>query len=222
MVYSKTVKTVTGALLGLTLLSACSNMDTGTNTKTSEAMATKMSFFITSAGPGDGANLGGLAGADAHCTSLAAAAGTHGQVWKAYLSTSGADGVNAKDRIGTGPWVNANGVTVATSVADLLSANNMLNKENSISESGVVINGRGDKPNRHDILTGTKSDGMAGEKMCANWTGNGEGSALVGHHDRDGGGSDPTSWSSAHGSRGCSQANLQSSGGDGLYYCFAQ
>lgn len=222
MVYSKTVKTITGALLGLTLLSACSNMDADTSTKTSAEMASKMSFFITSAGPGDGANFGGLAGADAHCTSLAEAAGTHGQVWKAYLSTSGADGVNAKDRIGDGPWVNANGVTVATSVADLLSANNMLNKENSISESGVVINGRGDKPNRHDILTGTKSDGMAGEQMCANWTGNGEGSALVGHHDRDGGGSDPTSWSSAHGSRGCSQANLQSSGGDGLYYCFAQ
>lgn len=226
MIYSKTMKIVSGAVLGLTLLGACSNVDAETSpnidTSTDLSAPSAMSFFITSAGPGDGANLGGLAGADAHCTALAEAAGTHGQVWRAYLSTSGAEGVNAKDRIGAGPWVNANGAVVATSVADLLSANNQLNKENSISETGAVINGRGDTPNRHDILTGTQADGTAGESMCANWTGNGEGSALVGHHDRTGGGSDPTSWSSAHGSRGCSQENLQSSGGDGLYYCFAK
>lgn len=181
----------------------------------------KMSFFITSAGPGDGANLGGLAGADAHCTQLAEAAGTHGQTWYAYLSTTGEHGVNAKDRIGAGPWVNAHGETVATSVENLLSEHVNLSKTASISESGAVINGRGDKPNRHDILTGTKLDGTAGDSMCGNWTQNGEGSALVGHHDRNGGGANPTSWSSAHGSRGCSQANLQSSGGDGLFYCFA-
>lgn len=181
-----------------------------------------MTFFLTSAGPGDGANLGGLVGADAHCTQLASAAGSTGKQWAAYLSTTGAGGVNAKDRIGAGPWVNARGVTVATSVANLLDENaNRLSKANSISETGAVLNGRGDQPNRHDILTGSNKDGTASEDTCANWTSNGEGSATVGHHDRTGGGQSPTHWSTAHGSRGCSQANLQSSGGDGLFYCFA-
>lgn len=185
--------------------------------------ASAMTFFLTSAGPGDGANLGGLAGADAHCTSLAAAAGSTGKTWRAYLSTAGANGEHAKDRIGTGPWVNARGTTVATSVANLLDeeANN-LGKATSISESGAIINGRGDSPNRHDILTGSNKDGTASGDTCSNWTTNERGSsATVGHHDRTGGGQSPTHWSTAHGSRGCSQANLRGSGGDGLFYCFA-
>jgi len=184
-----------------------------------------MSFFITSKGSGDGAKLGGLAGADRHCQSLAEAAGSRGKTWHAYLSTSGAGSVNARDRIGKGPWYNAKGVQVAASVADLHSDNNKLSKENSITEKGAVVNGRGDTPNMHDILTGTQADGSAfpaGEDhTCANWTSNGEGSANLGHHDRQGGGPAPTSWNASHGSRGCSQANLQGTGGDGLFYCFA-
>ncbi|GMR23281.1 MAG: hypothetical protein BMS9Abin37_1698 [Acidobacteriota bacterium] len=185
-----------------------------------------MSFFLTSKGPGDGANLGGLEGADAQCTALAEAAGVTGKTWRAYLSTTGSGGVNAKDRIGTGPWHNANGVQVASSVADLHSDNNKLSKENSISEKGKTINGRGDDPNRHDVLTGSQMDGTAGsdsvDTNCQNWTTNAEnGSALVGHHDRQGGGTNPTSWNSAHPSRGCSQENLRATGGDGLFYCFA-
>lgn len=184
--------------------------------------ASAMTFFLTSVGPGDGANLGGLAGADAHCSSLATAAGSTGRTWHAYLSTTGIGGVNAKDRIGTGPWVNARGVTVATSVANLLDENaNNLSKANSISQTGAFINGRGDSPNRHDILTGSNKDGTASDATCENWTSNGSGSATVGHHDRTGGGQSPTHWSTAHGSRGCSQANLRGSGGDGLFYCFA-
>jgi len=181
-----------------------------------------MTFFLTSVGPGDGANLGGLEGADAHCASLASAAGAAPHTWRAYLSTEGPEGENAKDRIGAGPWTNARGEIVATSVANLLDASaNNLSKANSISETGEIINGRGDQPNRHDILTGTDGDGLVTADTCANWTHNGEGSATVGHHDRIGGGSDPTHWSSAHGTRGCSQEALRSSGGDGLYYCFA-
>ena len=190
------------------------------------AGAQDMSFFLTSEGPGDGGNLGGLEGADAHCQALAEAAGTRGKTWRAYLSTTGDDPVNARDRIGRGPWVNANGVQVATDVDDLHSDNNKLSKENSISESGEVINGRGDSPNRHDILTGSDANGYAvneaGHDACGNWASNSfEGSARVGHHDRIGGGDDPTSWNNAHGSRGCGQADLQATGGDGLYYCFA-
>ncbi len=184
-----------------------------------------MSFFITSAGPGDGANLGGLDGADAHCQMLAEAAGSTGRTWRAYLSQSGGMAVDARDRIGSGPWYNANGVEVASSVADLHSANNELSKANSISEEGDVINGRGDSPNMHDVLTGSQLDGTAftdGEDhTCSNWTSNGEGSAQVGHHDRQGGGDNPTSWNAAHGSRGCSQDDLIGTGGNGLYYCFA-
>ena len=186
-----------------------------------------MSFFLTSKGPGDGANLGGLEGADAHCTMLAEAAGSSGKNWRAYLSTTGGDApVNARDRIGDGPWVNANGVQVAADVDDLHSDNNKLSKEGSISESGEEINGRGDSPNRHDILTGSDLMGMAftdGEDhSCADWTSNSsDGSAQVGHHDRTGGGANPTSWNNAHPSRGCGQEDLQGTGGDGLFYCFA-
>ena len=186
-----------------------------------------MSFFLASKGPGDGANLGGLEGADTHCQMLAEAAGVDGKTWRAYLSTSGDETVNGRDRIGDGPWVNANGVQVASDVDDLHSDSNKLNKENSVTENGEVINGRGDNPNRHDILTGSNLDGTAfsdgKDHSCRDWTHNGsDGSAQVGHHDRTGGGPNPTtSWNSAHPSRGCGQADLQATGGDGLYYCFA-
>jgi hypothetical protein len=184
-----------------------------------------MTFFLTSKGPGDGANLGGLEGADAHCQMLAESAGAGGKTWRAYLSTTGGDApVNARDRIGDGPWYNANGVKVAEDVDDLHSDNNKLSKENSISESGEQINGRGDSPNRHDILTGSELDGSASAEglTCSDWTSNAaDGSAHVGHHDRTGGGTNPTSWNFAHPSRGCGQADLQATGGDGLFYCFA-
>ncbi|MGH9657362.1 MAG: hypothetical protein ACRD96_02400 [Bryobacteraceae bacterium] len=185
----------------------------------------RMSFFITSSGPGNGANLGGLAGADKHCAALATAAGAAGGTWRAYLSATASGGqaaVNARDRIGKGPWYNAKGVKVADSVADLHSDNNKLSKENSLSEKGEVITGRGDKPNRHDILTGSQMDGTASADTCANWTASAEGSANLGHHDRQGGGANGTSWNFAHPSKGCSQTNLQGTGGDGLFYCFAQ
>jgi hypothetical protein len=188
----------------------------------------RMSFFITSAGPGDGAKLGGLEGADAHCKQLADAAGVTGRTWRAYLSATAAAGkpaVNAKDRIGTGPWYNQKGIVVAQNVADLHSDNNKLSKENSLTEKGQPVNGRGDQPNMHDILTGTNADGTVatgtGDTTCNNWTSNGEGSAMVGHHDRVGGGANPTSWNASHASRGCSQQNLQGTGGNGLFYCFA-
>ena len=188
----------------------------------------KLGFFITSGGPGDGANLGGLAGADAHCQKLAEAAGAGDRTWRAYLSASpfgDQPAVNARDRIGAGPWHNAKGVQVARDVADLHSENNRLSKENSLTELGEVVKGRGDTPNEHDILTGTQEDGSAfndgDDHTCRNWTGNGEGSAQVGHHDRIGGGPNPTSWNASHGSRGCSQDNLQGTGGNGYFYCFA-
>ena len=177
-----------------------------------------MSFFITSENPGQGADLGGLEGADAHCTALAEAAGVTGRTWAAYLSSSAED---ARDRIGTGPWVNAQGVTVAADVDELHSEANDLGKETSLSETGAVINGRGDEPNRHDILTGSTADGRLAGKACSDWTSSGEGSAMVGHHDRIGGGDAPTSWNAAHASRGCSLPDLQGTGGDGLFYCFA-
>ncbi|HEX9699814.1 MAG TPA: hypothetical protein VGD06_10175 [Acidobacteriota bacterium] len=188
------------------------------------AQDAQMSFFITSIGPGDGADLGGLAGADAHCQTLAAAVGAGGKTWRAYLSATASGGqpaVNARDRIGTGPWYNFNGIMVAENVADLHSDNNKLSKENSLNEKGEMVNGRGDDPNRHDILTGTNLDGTASDATCNNWTGSGEGTANVGHHDRQGGGANPTSWNFSHASRGCSQEALRGSGGDGLFYCFA-
>ena len=206
------------ALCAVALQPACSK----------DADEGKLSFFITSAGPGDGASMGGLAGADAHCQALAEAVGAGERTWRAYLSASAADdtaAVNARDRIGSGPWHNAKGVRLAQSVDDLHSDSNNLGKEMSLTERGEVVNGRGDTPNQHDILTGSQADGTAfadGEDhTCQNWASDGEGSAQVGHHDRQGGGSAPTSWNSAHGSRGCSQANLQGTGGNGYFYCFA-
>lgn len=184
-----------------------------------------MSFFITSVGPGNGADLGGLEGADQHCQMLAEEAGAGEKAWRAYLSNTDPV-VNARDRIGEGPWYNANGVMVAEDVDHLHSEENNLNKENSIDENGEMVNGRGDDPNMHDIITGSTLDGMAFDSdedtTCSDWTSSAEeGSAQVGHHDREGGGANPTSWNSAHGSRGCSQANLQGTGGNGLFYCFA-
>ena len=192
------------------------------------SQAGKMSFFITSAGPGDGANLGGLAGADKHCQALAQAAGAGAHTWHAYLSTQAAGSqaaVNARDRIGAGAWYNAKGVQIAQNVDDLHSDKNNLTKETQLDEKGAVVNGRGDTPNRHDILTGSDLSGRAmpagTDLTCANWTSNGAGSAQVGHHDRQGGGQNPTSWNSAHASSGCSQQALRGTGGDGLFYCFA-
>lgn len=196
---------------------------------TAPVAAQDASFFITSAGPGDGASLGGLAGADAHCARLASAAGLPGGEWRAYMSTLATDGnqaVNARDRIGSGPWHNVDGVQVARDVDHLHSDQNNLTKQTVLTENGEEINGRGDDPNRHDILTGSDLQGRAvsggGDTTCGNWTSSGpDGSAMVGHHDRTGGGDNPTSWNSAHGSRGCGQADLQGTGGDGLFYCFA-
>lgn len=183
------------------------------------AQDTSMSFFITSVNPGEGANLGGLAGADAYCTQLAEAAGVTGKVWAAYLSSSTE---NARDRIGAGPWYNAQGTLVATDVADLHTQESGLSKATSLSESGAVINGRGDDPNRHDILTGSDINGMLVGDACMDWTSSSaDGSAMVGHHDRTGGGQAPTSWNAAHGSRGCGLEDLRGTGGDGLFYCFA-
>jgi hypothetical protein len=193
-----------------------------------------MSFFITSAGSGNGADLGGLAGADKHCQSLAAKAGAGGKTWRAYLSSQGKDGapnVNARDRIGSGPWYNAKGERIARNVDDLHGASNNVKKETALNEMGQVVAGRGDKPaNRHDILTGSRTDGTAfaggdPDMTCGNWTRSGaEGAVVVGHHDRAGPTSDPwaTSWNSSHQSRGgCSQKALIGTGGDGLFYCFA-
>jgi len=187
---------------------------------TSWAQHTSMSFFITSAGPGDGANLGGLEGADTHCQSLAEAAGAENKTWRAYLST---DAENARDRIGNGPWHNAKGELIAQDLAALHSDANGINKMTGLTENGEQVNGRGDSPNRHDILTGSNPDGTASEMTCENWTANAEGSAIVGHHDRMGLADDAPSksWNSSHPSRGCSQEGLQGTGGDGLLYCFA-
>lgn len=187
----------------------------------------KMNFFVTSIGSGDGANLGGLAGADSHCTELAAAVGATSLTWHAYLSATATDSspaVNARDRIGTGPWYNQAGVRIAGTVEELHGEENNLTKQTVITEKGGVINGRGDSPNRHDILTGSRPDGTAytgtDDTTCRNWTSNGTGSARVGHHDRQGGGQFPTSWNSAHPSRGCGQQDLRGTGGNGLFYCF--
>ena len=168
-------------------------------------------------------DLGGLEGADAHCQALAEAAGAGDKTWRAYLST---DSLNARDRIGNGPWHNAKGVRVATDIDDLHSDNANINKETALSESGEVIKGSGDSPNRHDILTGTRIDGTAfndGEDhTCSNWTNSGAGSAHVGHHDRLARGEPGSPWNDAHPSRGCSQEDLRGTGGDGLFYCFAE
>lgn len=193
-----------------------------------QGASSQMTFFITSVGSGKGADLGGLAGADQHCQTLAKAAGAGNHTWHAYLSTTAADGqpaVDARDRIGTGPWFNAKGVKIADSVDDLHSDKNNLTKQTQLNEKGEIVNGRGDTPNRHDMLTGSQRDGRAfpagQDKTCKNWTSSSEGAAQLGHHDRQGGGEDATSWNSAHVSRGCSQEQLRASGGDGLFYCFA-
>src|SRR5688572_31142349 len=191
-----------------------------------QAQQKDMSFFITSQGLGKGADLGGLKGADAHCQALAKAAGAGGRVWRAYLSTSGSRPENARERIGLGPWKNAKGEEIARNVEDL-HANSKISKQTGLDEKGQPVNGRGDSPNRHDILTGSQPDGRAfpvdRDTTCSNWSNSGEGSAVVGHHDRVGLSDTEAarSWNSSHPSRGCSQDALRSSGGDGLFYCFA-
>lgn len=190
--------------------------------------AARMSFFVTSVGVGRGADLGGLAGADAHCQALATAVGAGARTWRAYLSTQGAGAVHARDRIGTGPWQNAAGQVIGRSVADLHDSNaSGLTKATATTERGAVVNGRGDTPNTHDVLTGSGPDGRgvagAQDSSCSNWTSSDQGSAMVGHSDRIGLRDDAASisWNASHPSRGCSQANLVSTGGAGLFYCFA-
>jgi hypothetical protein len=211
------VKKVTLALFALALV----------GTSPAFAQDAKMSFFITSVGSGDGANLGGLDGADEHCQQLAYAAGSGDLTWRAYLSTiarAGMAGVNARDRIGDGPWFNYGGTMIARDVTHLHSNGANLTKATELNEMGGVTNGRGDQPNMHDLLTGSTMEGYSptdGTDNCNNWTSNGEGSANVGHHDRQGGGANPVSWNSAHASRGCSQEDLVGTGGNGYFYCFA-
>ncbi|MGH7388511.1 MAG: hypothetical protein ACREM3_03530 [Candidatus Rokuibacteriota bacterium] len=194
-----------------------------------QAQQAETTFFITSAGSGKGGDLGGLAGADKICQMLAQGAGAAGTTWRAYLSTQGAGAVNARDRIGRGPWQNAKGVVIAKDVAELHGKNN-ITKETGLTEKGDMVNARGDKPNMHDILTGSQPDGTAfaaGEdRTCGNWTKSGQGAAMVGHHDRQGLRDDDASksWNSSHASRGpdggCSQTDLRSTGGNGFFYCF--
>ncbi len=190
-----------------------------------------MTFFVTSVGSGKGADLGGLAGADRHCQTLATAAGAGAKTWRAYLSTQGAGAVNARDRIGAGPWANAKGAVIAKNVDDLHGATNNLVKQTALTETGAVVNGRGDTPNTHDVLTGSSADGksIAGEAdmTCKNWTSSTAGSAMVGHSDRTGldESAPAKSWNASHPSRGpgggCTQDDLKSTGGAGLFYCFA-
>lgn len=186
-----------------------------------------MGFFVTSVGVGNGGDLGGLEGADAHCQALAEAAGAGDRDWRAYLSTQeeGARGISARSRIGQGPWYNAHGVLIAANLTELHLYNTSITYETAVDENGNRIMGRADERNEHDILTGTQEDGTAyfpwveGDKTCSNWTSSGEGSATVGHHDRHGGGN--VSWNAAHDSRGCSPEDLRSTGGNGYFYCFA-
>jgi hypothetical protein len=179
-----------------------------------------MSFFVTSVGSGNGGDLGGLEGADRHCQALATAVGAGNRTWRAYLSTTGPGGVNARDRIGAGPWHNARGVLIARSLADLHSDDANIDNDTALDEQGRTINSEG-APNRHDILTGSTVDGTATELTCQNWTSSSEGRATVGHHDRLARGTPGSPWNSAHASQGCSQENLRASGGAGLFYCFA-
>ena len=216
----------TRVLIALSLVVSSTAMGQGAS-----AQQQPMGFFITSVGKGDGANLGGLAGADEHCQALARTTGAGSRTWHAYLSTAPAAGqpaVNARDRIGTGPWYNAKGAIIAFNVADLHGDiqrdRNSINKEFALNEKGMPVNGRGDTPNQHDILTGSDSHGRAllgtaANTTCNNWTSNGAGSAMLGHHDRSGGGN--SSWNAAHMSRSCSQSDLVATGGAGLFYCFA-
>jgi hypothetical protein len=214
-------RAITGALMLLGLAGA----------SVAHAQQSEMTFFITSAGSGKGGALGGVEGADKQCQALAQAAGAGGKTWHAYLSTQGAGAVNARDRIGPGPWQNAKGTVIAKNVGELHSATNNLTKQTALNEKGDLVNGRGDTPNMHDILTGSQPDGTAfaaGEdRTCGNWTKSGQGAAMVGHHDRQGLRDDDASksWNSSHPSRGpdggCSQNDLKSTGGNGFFYCFA-
>ncbi len=198
-------------------LSACALVGWAT---AATAQDSDMSFFVTSVNPGAGADLGGLEGADAYCSGLAEAAGSSGRTWRAYLSTSTE---NARDRIGTGPWVNAAGTEIATDLETLHGDANNISKETALDETGAMVNGRGDEPNRHDILTGSLPDGTAAEQTCEDWTSSGDGAAMVGHHDRMGLDDTPPSlsWNASHPSRGCGLEALRGTGGDGLFYCFA-
>jgi hypothetical protein len=215
-------------IVSLCLVAAASTSMLGLTTA-AQAQQADMSFFVTSVGKGNGADLGGIAGADAHCQALAKAAGSTSTNWRAYLSTTepgGAEGINARDRIGNGPWKNAKGIVVATSVENLHSTAVNINKQTALTEKGEVVSGRGDPVNVHDILTGSDPQGnfstAGGDTTCGNWTKSGEGSAIIGHHDRAGlkDSRHMNSWNSSHGSRGCSQEQLKSSGGGGLLYCF--
>ena len=207
------------------LVAGCSSMD-GMQ-KSAMAGKSEMTFFVTSTASGQGADFGGLAGADRHCQMLAAAAGAGDHTWHAYVSTQGAGAVNARDRIGSGPWRNAKGVVIANSVAEL-HGNNNLNKQTGLTEKGEMVNGYGDTPNRHDILTGSKPDGTAfggsDDMTCGNYTKSGDGSVMLGHFDRKGTNPDPVanaSWNSSHKSLGCSVAQLARTGSAGYLYCFA-
>jgi hypothetical protein len=215
--------------IGLSVLASFVLLSLGGST--GQAQQSDISFFITSAGPGKGGDLGGIAGADQLCQLLGGAAGAGTKTWKAYLSTQGPGAVNARDRIGKGPWKNAKGLIIANDLAELHGSKNNINKQTGLTEKGEPVNGRGDTPNMHDILTGSQPDGTAfaaGEdRTCGNWTKSGQGSAMVGHHDRQGLRDDDASksWNSSHPSRGpdggCSQNDLKSTGGNGLFYCFA-
>ncbi|WP_077001096.1 hypothetical protein [Variovorax sp. KK3] len=211
------------AAAAIATLAACGSMSGSSQSKTS--------FFVTSANPGKGADFGGLTGADAYCQSLASRAGAGGKTWRAYLSNSamaGSPAVNARDRIGSGPWFNVKGDQVAASVDELHGPGSKLNKQTALTEKGEVISGRGDAVNLHDILTGSSPDGRAvsdaKDNTCGNWTKSGEGSAIVGHHDRTGldDSAPAKSWNSSHATRGCGLDALKTTGGGGLLYCFAQ
>ncbi|MEO8486627.1 MAG: hypothetical protein ABI585_09850 [Betaproteobacteria bacterium] len=220
------MRTLAAAVTGALVVAGCAMSPAGPG---------GMSFFVTSAGPGNGADLGGVEGADRHCQALASAAGAGNRTWRAYLSTQApalndAKYVNARDRIGTGPWQNAKGVVVARSVADLHSSSSNLTKETTVDEKGRLVNGRAEPPNNHDMLTGSRPDGTAyagapfGDMTCGNWTKSGNGgSAMLGHHDLAGtiDNAWAKSWNSSHPSLGCDAAGLRSTGGAGLFYCFA-
>lgn len=214
---------MSGVLLLIAVLAAWITGVAEARAQGAAGVASDMSFFVTSAGRGFGANLGGLAGADAHCRRLAAAVGRGERAWRAYLSApaSGTEpAVHARNRIGKGPWRNANGLQVAAGVDDLHSEANAIGFETALNERGSRIG-----PGRHDILTGSNPDGTlvsnGPDATCGGWTSHDQGRAMLGHHNRSGGGQRPTSWNSAHLSRGCSQRALRASLGDGLWYCFA-
>lgn len=216
----RTLLAISLAVSAAALVTACARMG-------AMAQDTGMSFFVTSANPGRGADFGGLAGADRHCQALATAAGAGGKTWRAYLSTTGNGAVNARDRIGRGPWRNANGAVIARNV-DELHGTNQLTKQTAVTEKGQTVMGRGDATNLHDILTGSTPEGRASaggtqDTTCGNWTRGGEGSAIVGHHDRMGLRDDEPSrsWNSSHATRGCGMDALRATGGGGLLYCFA-